>query len=240
MKANKLILFFLLCTGYASAQSSGYLGKKTMIGISGGLTSNYSSFIQKFNLVKYNGEFRTSFISFTPNVGFHIKRVLNQSSTLDFSYTYSSNGIYKANGLTEAINFSMRTQGNYFDYQRANTSIYTLALSETEATSPIGMYLSYGASFMVAKMEAVDINGAVYPLEDYRDISLFLSAGTRRVFADQIMVDFGIDGNLFFYGLLNHPNGDASPEETTLDERIPFIIFYNNLLTCRLSVSYLF
>jgi hypothetical protein len=239
VKANKLILFFLLCTGFASAQSPGYLGKKTMIGISGGLTSNYSSFTQNYSQVKYNGDLRTSFISFTPNFGFHIKRVLNRKSTLDFSYTQSYNGIYKSYDIFNT-NLSTRTQGNYFDYQRAKTSIYTLALSETGATSPIGLYLSYGASFMVAKMEAIDINGAVYPLENYHDISLFLSTGTRRVFADKIMVDFGIDGNLFFYGLLNNVNSLASPEETTLDETIPYIIFYNNLLSCRLSVSYLF
>lgn len=234
------VLFFIINS--CVAQTSGYLGKKTFIGISGGLVSNYSGILSENQGVKYNGEVIDNYFSFSPTLNFSIKRVISNNATLDLMFTRTRNGVYRAYNMSDGIEHSDRTNGNLFDYQRARSNIFTIAFTETGATSPIGNYISYGTSIMITKMEALDVDHNVYKLKDYNDISLYFATGIRKVYYDKLLVDFGLDFNLYYYGFLKNfvNKSDNSTSNTQIEENYPYTVMENNFVSCRLGVSYLF
>lgn len=235
------IALLLFCIK-ANAQVSGYLGKKTIVGLNFGLLSNYSSYLADVTQINYSGAERTSFFSFTPSYGLSIKQVINQNNSLDFSYSRSRNGIYKALTFDDQISYSHLTGNNLFDFQNGVFNVYTLAISNSDAASPMGLYNGLGISLMNAKMKTVDVNGNEYKLDNYVDYGIYLSGGLRRVYYDKLLIDMGIDVNLFAYNLAQNFFNRNTSSSTGSAESIDYarLIFLNNLISCRVGVNYLF
>jgi hypothetical protein len=229
-----IILQLFLVTLLGKAQVPGYMGKKIMIG----LTYDYSLPIGSFMFENLgSGSFAKTILLPPPRLGLTLKYVYSDHKTLDFSYI---------NQTFNPARSGFNNNGDYVESASSTAHIFNVGLSHHSLhVAPLGYYLTQGFSIVTINSNyKLQNSNVIYETPLAFDFGYNISMGTRRIIADKICLEAGVNFNFFaigFFQLLNMSEEFGEP--TTADiinTRAQRLNYFDNIASVRLGAGYLF
>lgn len=231
---RKTLLFIILLVAVnVSAQVPGYLGKKFLLGINYQYSPAYGSLLLGDD---YGGK-RTagSILLPSPKLSLEFKTAVSEQSTFDLSLAHQV--------VHLVTDYEDREFMNTVYYDQIKTSMLQVSAGyskHTQHVAPVGFYAKGAGSFMLFLQEVQRSNQAS-TTRTFFDLGWTQGFGTRRVIADRLALDMGLDFNLNVIGLVSLlGNFSSGAFEDGLKYHILVTNSLNNLVVVRMGAYYLF
>ena len=239
MRIKPLLLIISLVLSYHSfgQKSSGYLGHRTMIGVTTSLLSPALGNI--FNQGDYDNFSTISDGFLKPTrFGLYIAYANDDHSMLQTSVSYQRTELMRNVPLG-----TIPSSRNPDMVKSLTSSAVMITAGRTFQTggliAPIGQYVTANLAVAFLSAEKTTLsNPAVVDLGTRFDLGLNVVIGTRRAITQRIIIDFGIEYNLYAIGILT---SDMSGYEDN-DELMTMVLTrsaFNNMVGVRTGVYYL-
>lgn len=234
MRYSFIILQLIFIAGFAKGQVPGYMGKKVMLG----LTYDYSPPIGSFMFENLGRSSHAKTLLLPPpRLGLTLKFVTSDHKTLDFSYI---------NQTFNPARSGFQNENDYVEIASSTAHVFNIGLSNHSPNiAPFGFYLTQGLSIITINSTYMLQNSkVVYKTPLAFDFGYHISMGTRRIIADKICLEAGVNLNFFAIGFFQLLNMDEEfGEPTTVDIiniRAQRLNYFDNIASVRLGAGYLF
>jgi hypothetical protein len=220
--------------GAANSQVPGYMGKKVMVG----LTYDYSPPLGSFMFENLGGgSVAKTILLPPPRLGLTLKFVTSDHKTLDFSYI---------NQTFNPARSGFQNENDYVERASSTAHIFNVGLSNHSFhIAPLGFYLTQGLSIVsISSSYNLQNSKVVYETPLAFDFGYHISMGTRRIIADKICLEAGVNLNFFaigFFQLLNMSEEFGDPTTPDIiNARALRLNYFDNIASVRLGAGYLF
>lgn len=230
-----ILLFWVILSaldGNAQSNAPGYLGKKTLIGVSYQYAPDYGALFYQDDLENF-----TAWDVFlpSPRLALEIKRVIRTDKTLNIGLAWQSLKL-----ADHYEDFSQAT-GSYYQRKELRSRVMTLNVSVSTHpyhVAPVGFYGYYGGGLAILNTDVPRNNSEVSSVQSV-DLCLNYGFGTRRVVADKLALDLGIDMNLYFGGFFSLLGRSSYDISTRIKSQSMSVNFLNNIVSVRAGAYYL-
>ena len=214
LKITLLMLFIGLTQYHAYAQRvAGYMGKRFFVGIPVSYMPNIYGFVNQEAKINYNGKNQFYMLN-ALKVGASVGLVTSNLRSVVLDVDFQNTGVAKES--SSYYNFN-GTPSN-FVYGRSKLISYKLRVQNAfQHCAPVGGYKGITLGLTTFNNSYINEQGVEVTTADELDFSIGYAGGLRRVYKDKIVVDLGLEYNMFVRaigGIFDFESEDKAPEET--------------------------
>lgn len=230
-----ICISFCLIQNRAQAQRvAGYMGKRFLVGIPVSYMPNIYGFFSSDNNVNYKGN-SPLYIFYPPKIGASIGFVSSNLRTLVLDVDFQNIGVRQI-GPGYTSNNAATTD---FRYGRSKLVAFKLRIQKAfQHCAPVGGYKGLTLGLTSFNNSYINDSGAEVALDGNIDFSVGYAGGIRRVYKDKIVLDLGVEYNMFFKAIGNM--FDFESIDKTLQENVGTHAInkngLNSILVCKAAV----
>ncbi|TAE87762.1 MAG: hypothetical protein EAY81_03675 [Bacteroidetes bacterium] len=225
-----LTVIFLASFIFVFAQeSSGYLGKRTLLGVTTTLSPAFGNLLSSSDFNQFNTN--RDFLLPPLRIGLYAAYANQDYSMWQLSISYQKMEVMRNvqlgySSINNEIIKSLTSKAIFITGGR------TWYLGGT--TAPLGKYFTYNLIMAIVDAEKVNAStNNTTKLERRFDAGCNLILGTRRAITNRVIIDLGIEYNLLIVGWAIMDSSDALAD-TNLTKN-----FLNNIMGLRTGIYYL-
>lgn len=234
LKVTLTVLFLANIIFVFAQESSGYLGKRTLLGVTTTLSPALGNLINSSDFSEFDN--RKDFLLPPLRIGFYAAYANKDYSMWQLSISYQKIEVMR----NAKFGYSSSTNNNIIKSLTSKaifiTGGRTWYLGGT--TAPLGKYFTYNLLMAFVDAEKVGSTNNTTKLGRRFDAGFNIILGTRRAITDRILIDLGMEYNILFVGLFSYDYNEYS-DPSALPNVALSRNFLNNLFGLRTGVYYL-
>lgn len=194
LKLSVLCFYFCFCATNLSAQKvAGYMGKRVFVGIPISYMPNIYGFVNESANINYQGKSQFYMIH-APKIGGSIGLVTSNLRSWVLDVDFQNIGVLS----NSEIDYNPYPSPPNFAYGRSRLTTYKIRIQNAhQHCAPVGGYKGMTFGLTTFNNSYFNEQGSEIAAENTLDFSIGYGGGLRRVYKDKIVLDLGLEYNMY-------------------------------------------